>query len=158
MAAPAKYTPLTDDGAFTSFSIDQTAPAAWPTLRSHRVGVGLYDLEEGRLVRRERVELDAVGARTVVPALAGMRVPDLVLVNDGDLAYAKIRLDDRSLATLVDHLGRIDDPLARSLCWSAAWDMLRDAELPARRYLRLVLNNAGNVYVTGASMSSRLSN
>ncbi|TML63565.1 MAG: aminopeptidase N, partial [Actinobacteria bacterium] len=86
----------TSDGLFTSFSVDQEAPATWPTLRSHRVGVGLYDLEGGSLVRREHVELDAVGARTAVPALVGTRVPELVLVNDGDLAYAKIRLDDRS--------------------------------------------------------------
>jgi aminopeptidase N len=72
-----------------------------------------------------------------------MRVPDLVLLNDGDLAYTKIRLDPRSLVTVTDSLGTIGDPLARGLCWSAAWDMMRDAELPARRYLDLVLANLG---------------
>ena len=70
-----------------------------------------------------------------------MRVPDLLLINEGDLAYAKIRLDPRSLATVTESLGTLDDSLARGLCWAAAWDMLRDAELPARRYLDLVLAN-----------------
>ncbi len=87
------------------------------------------------------MELDVEGHRTPVDELVGVRVPDLLLLNDGDLAYTKIRLDPRSLATVTESLGTIDDSLARSLCWSAAWDMLRDAELPARRYLDLVLAN-----------------
>ena len=126
---------------FAEFHIGQEARDEWPTLRSHRVGVGLFEREGDRLVRRERLELDVTGASTDVPQLAGRRVPDLVLLNDGDLTYAKIRLDDRSLATLSASLGSIDDDLARSLCWSAAWDMLRDAELPASRYLPIVLAN-----------------
>jgi aminopeptidase N len=131
------------DGEFTSFSVEQHAPPAHPTLRSHRVAVGLYDTRDGRLGLRERVELDVVGHRTPVDALVGKAAADLVLVNDGDLAYAKIRLDPRSLATVTDRLGTLGDPLARALCWAAAWDMLRDAELPARRYLELVLVNLG---------------
>ena len=135
--------------AFTSFTIEQSAPTDWPTRRSHRVGVGLFERDGDRLVRRERLELDVIGASTAVPQLTGRRVPDLVLVNDGDLAYAKIRLDDRSLGTLTASLGAIDDELARSLCWSAAWDMLRDGELPARRYLPMVLANvAGETQIS----------
>ena len=124
---------------FTSFAILQEAPEQWPTLRSHRVAVGLYDLVDGRLVRTGREELDVVGARTEVPALVGRPQPDLVLVNDDDLAYAKIRLDERSLATLVAHVGDFESSLPRALCWSAAWDMTRDAEMAARDYVSLVL-------------------
>ncbi|HVW32638.1 MAG TPA: aminopeptidase N, partial [Acidimicrobiia bacterium] len=128
--------------AFRSFEVEQEAVAEHPTLRSHRVAIGLYDYDGARrLRRRERVELDVTGHRTTVGELAGVRVPDLVLVNDGDLAYAKIRLDPRSLAAVTESLGTIEDSLARGLCWSAAWDMMRDAELPARRYLDLVLAN-----------------
>ena len=127
---------------YASFSLEQEAVPDHPTLRSHRVAVGLYDYDEGRrLRRRDRVELDVEGHRTAVEDLVGVRIPDLLLINDGDLAYTKIRLDPRSLATLTESLGTLDDSLARSLCWSAAWDMLRDAELPARRYLDLVLAN-----------------
>ncbi len=129
----------TGPDGFTSFTVVQEAPEQWPTLRSHRVAVGLYDLVDGALVRTGREELDVVGARTVVPALVGRPQPDLVLVNDDDLTYAKIRLDERSLGTLIGHIGDITDSLPRALCWSAAWDMTRDAELPARDYVGLVL-------------------
>ncbi|MFL6136486.1 MAG: aminopeptidase N [Frankiaceae bacterium] len=134
----------TDDrGAFTSFAVLQEAPADWPTLRSHRVAIGLYDLEGDQLARRERVEVDVIGDRTEVPALAGQRQPDLVLVNDDDLTYAKIRLDPRSLTTLTQHIGGFESSLPRTLCWAAAWDMMRDAELAARDYIALVLGGIG---------------
>ncbi len=131
------------DGAFTAFSLLQEAPSGWPTLRSHRVAIGLYDLVDGRLVRVHREELDVVGAKTEIPGLVGRLQPDLVLVNDDDLTYAKIRLDERSLQTLTHHIGRFQESLPRALCWSAVWDMTRDAEMPARDYLTLVLAGIG---------------
>ena len=131
-------------GAFTSFTVHQEAPADWPTLRSHRVAIGLYSTVDGRLERTDRVELDVVGSVTEVPELVGRAQPDLVLVNDDDLSYCKIRLDPRSLETLSSSLGTLTESLPRALCWAAAWDMTRDAELPARDYLRLVLRNIGS--------------
>src|SRR5439155_5717636 len=94
---------------FTSFILLQEAPPDWPTLRSHRVAVGLYDATGVGLVRRKRVELDVVNARTEVPELIGELVPDLFLVNDDDLTFAKIRLDPRSLSTVVQRLGDLDE-------------------------------------------------
>jgi aminopeptidase N len=131
----------TDGGSFTSFAVEQEAPDQWPTLRSHRLAVGLYDTGDDGISRRTRVELDVVGERTDVPELVGERAPDLVLVNDDDLTYAKIRLDEGSLATAIDRLGDLRDSLARTLCWTACWDMTRDAEMRARDYLRLVTGN-----------------
>ncbi|MEP6462210.1 MAG: aminopeptidase N [Frankiaceae bacterium] len=127
------------DGSYSSFAILQEAPADHPTMRSHRLAIGLYDRLADGLVRRDRVELDVVGARTDVPELVGKRQPDLLLVNDDDLTYAKIRLDERSLATARVGIGSIPSSLARALCWAAAWDMTRDAELAARDYVALVL-------------------
>ncbi|MGH8894079.1 MAG: aminopeptidase N [Actinomycetes bacterium] len=132
-----------EDGRFTSFFVEQSAPDAWPTLRSHRLAIGLYSRAEDGLVRRHRVEIDVTGARTEVPDLAGVEQPDLLLVNDDDLTYAKIRLDERSLATLTEAIGEIEDNLARSLCWSAAWDMTRDGEMPTTDYLTLGLGGIG---------------
>ncbi|MCW2674242.1 MAG: aminopeptidase Metallo peptidase [Frankiales bacterium] len=131
------------DGAFTAFSILQEAPTDWPTLRSHRVAVGLYDLVDGKLVRTSREELDVVGAKTDVPALVGRARPALVLVNEDDLTYGKIRLDEHSLETLTHHIGKFTESLPRALCWSAVWDMTRDAEMPARDYLTLALAGIG---------------
>ncbi|HJT37827.1 MAG TPA: aminopeptidase N [Actinomycetota bacterium] len=130
-----------ENGAYTDLSLEQSAPPEWPMLRSHRIGVGLYDLAGGSLQRRRHVELDAIGASTPVIELVGEREADLVLPNDDDHSYTKIRLDKRSLATLTEHLADLEDPLARALCWTAAIDQLRDAELAARRYVRLVVNN-----------------
>ncbi len=134
---------VAEDGAFDSFAVRQEAPEDWPALRPHRLAIGLYESEGDRLVRRRRLELDVTGERTEVAELAGERVPELALLNDGDLTFAKIRFDDRSLATVMERLGDLEDPLARSLCWAACWDMVRDAELPARRYLDLALRHAG---------------
>jgi len=133
------------DGRFTEFAVEQEAAASHPTLRSHRVAIGLYDRTADGIVRRHRIETDVAGARTVIPELAGQPRPDLVLVNDEDLTYAKIRLDQHSLRTLVDSIGDFDDSLAAALCWSAAWDMCRDGEMAARDYVRLVLSGISSV-------------
>ncbi len=129
---------INDDGTYSSVVIEQTAPAGHPTLRTHRLAVGLYDLDGDRLVRRERLELDVAGAQTPVPQLAGVRAADVLLLNDDDLTYAKLRLDERSMATVVRHIAGFDSSLARGLSWAAAWDMVRDAELAGRDYVRLV--------------------
>ncbi len=135
----------TDEGGFiTAFTVAQTAAADYPTIRPHRLAIGFYELQGEKLVRTERFELDVDGASTDVPELVGKRRPALVLVNDDDLAYAKIRLDEESLETAIDHLAAIESPLARSLVWSAVWDATRDAEARPRDFVRLVLNNVGS--------------
>ena len=67
----------------------------------------------------------------------------LVLVNDDDLTYCTLRLDPGSLATLIDRIGDIAEPLPRTLCWSAAWEMTREAELKARDFIALVAGGFG---------------
>jgi aminopeptidase N len=133
------------DGAVAALAVVQEAPAEHPVLRPHRLAIGGYDLVDGQLRRTRRVELDVTGARTEVPELVGGPRPALLLVNDDDLAYAKIRLDEASLATAVAHLGAFPDALPRSLVWSAAWDMTRDGELGARAFADLVLGNFASV-------------
>ncbi|MEU0436971.1 aminopeptidase N [Streptomyces sp. NPDC006290] len=142
------------DGVITSFAVRQEAPAlpagaqGEPTLRPHRIAVGLYDFDgaeggSGKLVRDERLELDVDGELTAVPQLVGRRRPDVILLNDDDLSYAKVRLDEDSLAFVTEHLGDFESSLPRALCWASAWDMTRDAELATRDYLALVLSGIG---------------
>jgi aminopeptidase N len=126
------------NGAFTSFAVLQAAPAEHPTLRPHRIAVGLYSRAAGELVRTHRAQISVQGARTEIPQLAGVRQPDLILLNDGDLGYAIIRFDQRSLSTLTDSIGELADPLARVVCWSAAIDMLRQAELSVPAFVRML--------------------
>lgn len=134
---------LDGEGAYTRLAVRQSAHPDWPTLRRHRLGIGLYDDRDGRLVLRRTVEVDVEGELTEIPELVGETQPDLLLLNDGDLTYAKIRLDERSLATVVDGLSKLDDSLARALVWGATWDMTRDAEMAARDFVTLVLANIG---------------
>ena len=88
-----------------AFAVLQEAAESHPVLRSHRIAIGLYDRSGRGLARRRRVEIDVTGERTEVPELVGEARPDLVLVNDDDLTYAKIRLDEHSLRTLIESIG-----------------------------------------------------
>ncbi|MRG58625.1 aminopeptidase N [Agromyces sp. CFH 90414] len=133
-----------DTDTIVSARIEQTASAERPTLRPHRLAIGCYDLVEGRLIRTHRVELDVDGASTDVPGLAGRHLPDLLLVNDDDLTYAKVRLDERSFKTAIEHLAEIGDPVARAVILGSAWDAVRDAELPATEFVKLVLRSVGH--------------
>ena len=114
------------DGRFTQFSVLQEAPAEPPGAApapSRDRPVLPHDARRPGSSRRHQVELDVDGAVTEVPELAGQLRPDLVLVNDDDLTYAKIRLDEHSLRTLIADIGGLTDQLAAALCWAAAWDM-----------------------------------
>ncbi|MFG2695982.1 aminopeptidase N [Kitasatospora sp. NPDC048407] len=133
------------DGTIESFAVLQEAPAlpagarGEAVLRPHRIAIGLYELVDGKLERAERIELDVDGERTEVPQLTGRRRPAVLLLNDDDLSYAKVRLDADSLAVVTEHLGDFTDSLPRALCWASAWDMTRDGELATRDYLSLAL-------------------
>ena len=132
------------DGKFTRFAVTQSgaAPGAGET-RVHRLAVGIYDEDPtGKLVRIHREELDVEGPETKVPALVGVSRGDLILVNDDDLTYCSLRLDDRSLQTALTRIADIVEPLPRTLVWSAAWEMTREAELRARDFVSLVLAGA----------------
>lgn len=137
------------NGAITAFAIRQEAPAlpagakGEPVLRPHRIAVGLYELRDGSLVRTDRIELDVDGGLTEVPELVGRTRPAVVLLNDDDLSYAKVRLDEVSLANVTAHLGDFTESLPRALCWASSWDMTRDGELATRDYLALVLSGIG---------------
>ncbi|MDR3033812.1 MAG: aminopeptidase N, partial [Kitasatospora sp.] len=145
------------EGRITELAVRQDGTP----LRPHRIAVGLYDLaEDGTLLRTDRYELDVAGERTVVAAAAGRPVPALVLVNDDDLTYCKVRFDERSLETLRTGLGGLADEagpdapsLARALAWSAVWNLTRDGLMPTRDYLDLVLRFAGRESDVGVLQS-----
>jgi len=127
------------NGVITAASIIQTAPEAYPTLRRHHLGIGGYELKDGKLVRQSGFELDATGATTAVPQLVGQPRPAMLLLNDGDMTFAKVRLDEASLATAVAHVADIEDALARVTVFSILQDMWRDAELPSGQFVDVIL-------------------
>jgi len=150
-----------DDGVgavFTRFAVTQggAAPGAGET-RVHRLAIGIYDDDpsgSGRLVRVHREELDIDGPSTEVPGLVGVSRGKLILVNDDDLTYCALRLDPQSLAAATERIADIAEPLPRTLVWSAAWEMTREAELRARDFLALVQRGIGAE--TEVGVASRL--
>ena len=130
-------------GNISSLGIRQSYAEGFETLRPHRAVIGFYNLVDGKLTRTDRIELDIDGELTVVEEALGKKRPDLLLLNDEDLAYAKIRLDESSIETAIKHLGDIDSSVARGVVWGSLWDTVRDAQMPARKYVDLVLNNIG---------------
>ena len=132
------------DGNFTRFEIVQegAAPGAGET-RVHRLAVGVYGDDQGKLVRVKRVELDVQGERTSVDELVGSPRGQLVLINDDDLTYCSVRLDDDSLAAATSRIADIADPMPRTLVWSAAWEMTRQAQMRAREFAALVQEGIG---------------
>ncbi len=129
---------IAPDGTYGAVAIRQEAPRTHPTLRTHSIAIGLFDRRGESLVRRDRVAVEVTGERTAVPELSGVPAADLLLLNDDDLTYAKVRFDERSIDTIMESLGDLTEPLGRALCWAALWDMVRDAEIAARDYLRVV--------------------
>jgi aminopeptidase N len=129
------------DGMIESFAILQSAIDDYPYLRPHRIAIGLYEEQNGKIVRTERIELDVEGVKTEVPELVGKKRPALILLNDDDLTYAKIRMDEASWSFALDKLSLIEDPLARALVWGSAWDATRDGETSPRDFIKLALRH-----------------
>ncbi|MBC3185034.1 aminopeptidase N [Corynebacterium sp. zg-331] len=128
-----------EDGAYRSFRVIQE-----DLPRTHRVAVGLYSLIDGSVVRTRRMEIDLEGERTEVPELVSTPAADLVLVNDDDLTYCLMGLDEGSREFLLGNIERIGDPMARTLCWSAAWEAVRDGQMRPRDYVALVARGAAS--------------
>ena len=143
-----------EDGLLTELTVVQQ-PCVLPghevpSLRPHRLGVGLYSVREGRLKRTALHEIDVDGEAAEVPVDEGTPVPDLIVVNDGDLTYAKVRLDERGLETVRTHFGDLNDSLTQLVVLGSVWDMARDAEIPVTDYISLVCDNLEHlVHSTG---------
>jgi len=130
------------NGLYKSVAVIQEPPVAPEgvdqTLRPHHIGIGFYSRQGKNINRIERIEIDIDGPRTEVPQLVGKPVADLLLLNDGDYSFAKIRLDEQSAKTAAEGLWDIPDSVSRALIWGAAWDMTRDGEMPTSDYLAMV--------------------
>jgi aminopeptidase N len=132
-----------DGDNYASVAVKQEVPPmpiGSTELRPHRLFIGLFDIAGNKLVRRESIEVDIAGALTEIIELAGKKSADLLLINDKDQTYAKLRFDDRSVETMKKYLGQLDDSLARGLIWASLWDSTRDGELAASDYISIALN------------------
>jgi aminopeptidase N len=132
-----------DGDKYASVSVKQEVPpmpVGSKELRPHHLYIGLFDLHDGTLVRRESIEVDIDGELTEIKEFAGKKAADLLLINDHDQSYAKLRFDERSVETMKSYEGKLDDSLARGLIWASLWDSTRDGELSASDYINIAIN------------------
>ncbi|WP_406083261.1 aminopeptidase N [Micromonospora zamorensis] len=127
------------DGHYAEVAVVQTAPAPHQVLRPHRIGVGRYSMDG--TVERDEVDIDpaADGGRTVLGELTGAPAARLLLLNDGDLSFAKVRLDPASADAVPLVLPGLTDPLARAVLWSEALDAATDGERPVTGLVELMV-------------------
>ncbi|WP_411709091.1 aminopeptidase N [Corynebacterium sp. LaCa116] len=109
------------------------------TTRPHRLNVALFD---DSLTKYATLDVDLAGERTILDEVSGLQAPALLLLNDGDHTYAKVRFDETSLETIRTRLSEVPDELSRAVIWTSLWNLTRDGEWPVRSYLDTVLNHA----------------
>lgn len=132
-----------ENGTISDMTLSQTAELmpgqSEPVLRAHRIAVGFYNESDGKIVRTDRFETDIDGEKTQIAQATGKKRADFILVNDDDLTYSKLRFDEQSRSFAEENLYRFDDALARSVIWLSFWDMVRDAQYPAAKFIEMSL-------------------
>lgn len=125
-------------------------------LRPHVLTVGRYEPDgDGRLVRTAVTAVEVASGAAGACTAVGLPVtgPDgagavrLVLPNDEDLTYAKIRLDGPSVRAVLEH--PVADSLAAATVWAALWTMTRDGALPAAEFVGAACRLSGHLEDVG---------
>ena len=126
-----------DGDRITGFTLAQSAPGDYPTLRPHHLEVGLIR-DDGSKLAITAIPAEINGAEADVPAARGLPKPSLVFPNYNDHGYAKVALDPLSVDWVKQNLDRIGETLLRQLLWSSLWNMVRDQQLKSTDFLALV--------------------
>jgi aminopeptidase N len=147
----AELTPA-PDGTIGSLAIRQDAPRGQSALRTHRIGVGLYDWDGTGLRRRRLVSVEVSGGHTDVPEVAGEQPPSALILNDGDLSYARIGFDEATLRALAAAAMDVGDPLTEAVCWNAAWQLVSRGELAAADLATLIARRVGALPLPGVEV------
>ncbi len=135
-----------DNDVLTSLRLLQSVPTtatADKDLRSQRIQIGFYRYTDNAMQMASALPFTYSGAVTDVAAAVGLPCPDLVLPNEGDWAYMKVNLDNRSFATLNEHINDFQNPTTRIMLWQSLWDSVNDLTLTLPQYLDFALANAG---------------
>jgi aminopeptidase N len=129
-------------GKIGSFTLQQTAPQEFPTLREQRVQVATFRRDGEQLKLDRKVPVTYKGATTAVPGMVGAACPDLVYPNYEDWGFVKVQLDPRSFDSARAQLKGVDDPLLRAMLWQSLWDGVRDGKLPLNDFIATAITNA----------------
>jgi aminopeptidase N len=109
-----------------NIAVRREPPFGATSERPHAITVASYD---GAGVELSRVPVAVHENTNPVPGSAPDPAPILVLPNAGDESWAKVALDAPTWQQIPTLLGRIADPLARSVIWNALRLAVADAEV-----------------------------
>ncbi|XVX21072.1 aminopeptidase N [Actinomycetota bacterium] len=112
----------------------KAAPAAYSVNRPHTLDVAGFG-PDGE-VFREQVSLD--GDEIPLSALGEHPDVDVIAVNAGDLTWAAVVPDERTVAALPERLGAIPDAMARAVLWVSLQEGVARAEVDPRQLLRVI--------------------
>ena len=129
------------DDKISQFTINQSAPASYPTLREQRVQIGLYNINDDTLSLTSATPIMYKGASTEIKTVIGKTCPDLVYPNEADWGYVKVELDDKSLRVAQDHINAIDNTTMRLMLWQSLSDSVNDAKLSAKEFVNFATAN-----------------
>jgi aminopeptidase N len=130
------------DDIVQSMLLTQSAPDAWPILRRQKIQVGLFNLQDETLVSSARFPLVYRGVSTPINAADKLPCPAFAYPNIGDMGYAKVMLDEKSLSFIKNHFASVDASL-RLMLWQNLWDSVLDVKMPLSDYLQFVNNYIG---------------
>jgi aminopeptidase N len=132
-------TPIIDydeTGTITKFQIKQGYPEEYQIVRPHRLGIGFYNFNKSNvLIRTDYIEIDVDGYYTNVSEIVGKKSADLIVLNDNDLTFTKIELDDKSFKCVKDNLEKIKNDLTRSVVWNSLFDAMFDKKIKLKDFL-----------------------
>lgn len=134
---------LCDKGKIKNFRFLQSAPANYPTLRTHSTEVGFYNVNKKKIKLTHTEKVTYQERITNAPQFDGITCPDLVITNLHDYDYVKTKFDAKSLETVQKYISKLPDSFLRIISWMTLWEMVRDADLDVQTYADIVLNNLG---------------
>jgi aminopeptidase N len=150
-----------DVSPLSEFSILQSAPKDHQTLRTQKIELGFYQVDNS--ANQQSVYQTAVvpmiysDERTSLPIEKNMACPDFVYPNMNDMGYVKIALDKKSLSNVKQHL-KIFDSAMRINLWQYLWDEVLDRRMSLKEFVQLldeafVSDDPATVAATGIRMS-----
>ncbi len=118
----------------------QTAPEAWPIIRAHKTELAFYNFDANDdLVVSNVLPTTIDSEYTEIPVPAKSPCPVLINPNYNDWTFATIAISSADEAVLSEHLGKIKDPLSRSMFLSALLGKAAAGDIPIAAYIRQAL-------------------
>lgn len=130
-----------ETGRLKSVTLSQTAPLDYPTLRSQKVQLGIYQ-HKTDLQLIGSIPVTYSGTQTTINLTdSALACPDFIYPNQDDWGYLKIRLNNKDIELLSSSIRLFKDETLRLALWQALWALVHDAEAPLTDYVAILDKN-----------------